>query len=68
MHKFKCRGMNIGERIKEKRKELGLTQQQVADKVGITDQSVLNAESGKSCTLETLKKICSALELTIELK
>lgn len=60
--------MNIGERIREKRKELGLTQQEVANKVGLTYQSILNAENGKSCTLETLKKICNALGLTIELK
>lgn len=60
--------MEIGERIKERRRELSMTQQEVADKAEMTYQSVLNAENGKSCTLETLKKICSALELTIELK
>lgn len=59
--------MEIGERIKERRKELGLSQQQVAERAEMTYQSVLNAESGKSCTLETLKKICKALDLTIEL-
>jgi transcriptional regulator with XRE-family HTH domain len=60
--------MNVGERIRERRKELNLTQQEVAEKAKLTYQSVLNAENGKSCTLETLKKICQALELTIELK
>lgn len=60
--------MNVGERIRERRKELNLTQQDVAEKAKLTYQSVLNAENGKSCTLETLKKICQALELTIELK
>ena len=59
--------MEIGERIKERRKELGMSQQQVAEKAEMTYQSVLNAKSGKSCTLETLKKICKALDLTIEL-
>ena len=59
--------MNVGERIKERRREWGLTQQQVAEKAKITYQSVLNAESGKSCTLETLRKICGVLDLKIEL-
>jgi transcriptional regulator with XRE-family HTH domain len=59
--------MEIGERIRERRRELSMTQQEVADKAEMTYQSVLNAESGKSCTLETLKKICRALDLTIEL-
>ena len=59
--------MEVGERIKEKRKELNLTQQEVADKAGMTYQSVLNAERGKGCTLETLRKICGVLDLRIEL-
>lgn len=58
---------NVGERIKERRKELGLTQQDVAEKISMSYQSVLNAENNKSCTLETLKKICEVLDLKIEL-
>lgn len=59
--------MEIGERIRERRRELSMTQQEVADKAEMTYQSVLNAENGKSCTLETLKKICGVLDLRIEL-
>ena len=59
--------MEIGERIRERRRELSMTQQEVADKAEMSYQIILNAENGKSCTLETLKKICKALDLTIEL-
>lgn len=59
--------MTIKERIRNRRKELRLTQQEVAEKAGIAYQSVLNAEAGKGCTLDTLKKICAALGLSIEL-
>lgn len=60
--------MEIGERIRERRKKLGLSQKDVAEKCGLTYQSILNAETGKSCTLATLTKICEALDLEIELK
>jgi transcriptional regulator with XRE-family HTH domain len=59
--------MTIGERIKERRKEARLTQSEVAEKCGLSYQSVLNAEQDKSCTLETLTKICNALDLKIEI-
>ena len=59
--------MTIGERIKERRKEVGLTQSEVARKCNLSYQSVLNAEQDKSCTLETLTKICNALDLKIEI-
>lgn len=60
--------MNIGEVIAEKRKELGLSQKEVAERAGLTYQSILNAEKGKSCTVKTIKKICSTLGLSIEIK
>ncbi|MHC5215929.1 helix-turn-helix domain-containing protein [Enterococcus sp. LJL128] len=40
--------MEIHEQIKEKRKELGLTQQEVADKVFVTRQTISKWELGKS--------------------
>ena len=60
--------MNIGEVIAEKRKEPGLSQKEVAERAGLTYQSILNAEKGKSCTVNTIRKICSTLGLSIEIK
>lgn len=36
----------VGERIKNLRQQLGLTQAELADKVGFTSQTVSNWESG----------------------
>lgn len=55
----------IGERIREKRKELGLTQKQLADKLGVRYQTVqaweLNARNPKP---ETVKKFAEALDVS----
>ncbi|WP_208560797.1 helix-turn-helix domain-containing protein [Marinilactibacillus kalidii] len=40
--------MEVGQRIKERRNELGMTQDQVAEYLGITRQTISNWENGKS--------------------
>jgi transcriptional regulator with XRE-family HTH domain len=48
----------------QRRNELGLTQQQLADKLGCIQLSVSNIEIGKNQpTPEMLQKICKALGL-----
>ena len=60
---------NIGEFIKEKRKEKNLTQKELASKIGVTDKAVSKWETGLGCPdvsiLEILSKEldCSILEL-----
>lgn len=55
-------GRTIGERIRERRKKLGMTQKQLADKLGVKYQTVqaweLNSRNPK---LETVEKLASAL-------
>lgn len=54
----------IGERIKLKRKMAGLTQEQLANKVGISMMSIRRYESGERLvTDETLQKIAAALNV-----
>jgi transcriptional regulator with XRE-family HTH domain len=49
--------------IRERRKELKLTQQQVADRLGISQQVIARIESGASnMTVATLARIADALE------
>ncbi|WP_322969454.1 helix-turn-helix transcriptional regulator [Faecalibacter sp. LW9] len=57
--------INIGEKLKLKRKSKGLTQQQLADKITKLDRSkISDIENGKEdFLLSTLLKICSALEI-----
>ncbi|MCT6874822.1 LexA family protein [Frischella perrara] len=53
---------NLGKRIKARREELGLTQQEIAEKVGIKQQSYQAIESGET------KKPRNLYELSIALK
>ena len=57
--------------IKERREELGVTQEQLADLAEIGLRTLKNIESGKgNPTLQTLQKIADllGLELTLKLK
>lgn len=58
---------NFGVIVKEKRKELNLSQQEVASRCDLTYQTVINVEMGRQVTMTTLKKICEVLGLSIEL-
>lgn len=54
--------MSIGDRIKTKRKKIGLTQKELAEKVGVTVQQINRLETGMSCnprksTLDALAKV-----------
>lgn len=40
--------MSIGSRIKERREQLGMTQKQLADKLGVTKSAICNYENGTS--------------------
>jgi len=54
--------MDIGNKIKLARKEAGLTQEQLANEIGLSRVTINNIEKNKySITLGTLKKISKAL-------
>ena len=56
--------MSIGERIRARREELGLSQAELAKKIGITQGSVGNYESGVSNPkMELVPKLFDALEI-----
>ena len=53
----------IGKRINEKRKQAGLTQEQLAEKLGVTVGYISQCERGISkINLEKLSEICDILE------
>ena len=54
--------------IKKLRKEQGLSQEQLAQKAGITYSTLIKIESGlnKNPTLETLTKIAGAFKIKID--
>ena len=56
----------IGEFIKSKRKEKGLTQIELANKLGITNQAISKWERGKNCPdISLLKDLCKILDINI---
>ena len=59
--------MNIGERIKRYRKEKRMTQEEVADRAGVTAVSVSRWENGaRDPTFRDVEKIAAALGVTME--
>jgi len=57
--------IEIGRIIKEQRKKLGLSQQQLAKKVGVTWEMVSRYERGKSSALQKIFELSEALEIEV---
>jgi len=59
--------MHIGDKIREKREALGLTQQQLAEKLFVSRQTVCRWESGARCPdLVMAKKISVVLGISLD--
>ena len=57
----------IGTFIAKKRKEKNLTQQELAEKIGVTNRTILNWENGKNMPdYSLLIPLCENLEITID--
>lgn len=56
----------VGENIKRRREELNYTQQSVADKVGVTKQTVCKIEKTGSTNPRTLARIAEALRVDVQ--
>ena len=58
--------LKIGKFISEKRKAQGLTQAQLAEKLGITDRAVSKWETGRSLPdVSIMIELCSILKITV---
>ncbi len=58
--------VKIGKFISEKRKEAGLTQAQLAEKLGITDRAVSKWETGRSLPdAAIMMDLCAVLKITV---
>ena len=57
----------VGKRIREIRKKIGLTQEEVAEKAGMDFTSIGAAERGvRNLSLKSLHRVAQALEVPIE--
>lgn len=53
--------------ISKKRKALGMTQQELGDKVGVSWKTISNLERGCNVRYSLLMKVCEVLGLTIKI-
>ena len=59
--------IEIGRRIAERRKQLGLTQAQAAEKAGLTQQFFASVETGaKNIRAESIIKVSRALNISAD--
>lgn len=57
----------IGDRIRQRRKQLGLTQEDLSNRADVTTQTISNAELGlKGMRPDTIIRICAALEISTD--
>jgi XRE family transcriptional regulator of biofilm formation len=58
----------LAKRVKEYRRQKGLTQQKLAEKTGLSFNTITKIEQGigKSPTLDTLNKLADALNVSID--
>lgn len=59
--------LQLAVKIIEHRNKLGLTQQELAEKAKITQQQLSKIESGINCNVVTLLKVCSAMQLKLQI-
>lgn len=59
--------IDMGERLSRRRKQLGWTQEQLAEKAKTTTQTISTAETGrKALRPENILKLCDALDISID--
>lgn len=64
MDEFLC---EMGKRISTRRKGLGMTQEGLAEKAGLTSQTISTAETGtKALRPQNIVKLCKALETSAD--
>jgi transcriptional regulator with XRE-family HTH domain len=56
---------NVGRRVAELRKSEGLTQAQLAERLGFSVQYLSRVELGTNLTLSTMAKLANAFQVTV---
>ena len=55
----------LGNSIRERRRKLGLTQEQLAEKVGVRQRTISDVESAGTARVDTLLRMFVALDLEL---
>ena len=69
-HRFnqEKRLLDLAIQVQESREKQGLSQTELAEIAGITQQQLSRLESGTNCNVSTLLKVCQALNIRVTLK
>lgn len=66
-YKYNQFAVDMGKRIYERRKSLGLTQEYLAEKMDVSTQTISYAEQGTKCLrAENLVKLCGLLRVSTD--
>ena len=57
--------LQLGNSIRERRRALGLTQEQLAEKVGVRQRTISDVESAGAARVDTLLRMLVALDLEL---
>ena len=60
--------LQLGNYIRQRRRELGLTQQKLGDKVGVRQRTVSDIETSASARVDTVLRTLAALELELVIR
>ncbi len=60
--------LQLGNYIRERRRKLGLTQEQVATKIGVRQVTVSNIENSAAARIETVLRVLAALDLELVIR
>ena len=64
--KITQKDLALGKRIKRLRRQAGLSQEKIAEKIRVTQTHISLVETGKrKASMKTLKKIASALDVKV---
>jgi HTH-type transcriptional regulator/antitoxin HipB len=57
--------LQLGNSIRERRRKLGLTQEQLAEKVGVRQRTISDVESAGAARIDTLLRMLGVLDLEL---
>jgi len=60
--------IQLGNEIRERRRQLGLTQEQLANQAGIRQRTVSDIESAGNARLDTVMRLLAALDFELVLR
>lgn len=60
--------LQLGNSIRERRRKLGLSQEQLAEKVGLRQRTISDIESAGTARTDTLLRTLSALDLELVIR